>query len=283
MSMLIPSEVPLTQRAFDFLANLVYQRSRIRLGTDKHTLVAGRLRQRLQSLGLENYDDYCDLLKSLGSEDEIDALIDLISTNHTHFFRENSHFETLSRHILPTLASRAQAVIRPLEVWCAAASSGEEVYSLAIVLAEFCRSRSSLLWNIEASDISHRMLQRCQQGIYEAQKVELPSPEWLNRYFQLGFGDRDGFLRVKAELRRRVSVQYINLFQDSYPIPEAQDLIFCRNVMIYFDTQSRSLLLEKLTAHLAPGGYLFVGHSESLIGIRHSLKPVWPSIYMRPE
>ncbi|RLS28785.1 MAG: protein-glutamate O-methyltransferase CheR [Planctomycetota bacterium] len=281
--MLIPPDVPLSARAFEFLTKLVYDRSRIRLGPDRQALVASRLRQRVQSLGLSDYEAYCSLLRAPEGEDEVDALIDLISTNHTHFFREPAHFELLSRHILPQMADGVQGTLRQLRFWSAAASSGEETYSLAIVLAEFCRNRPWLQWHIDASDISQRMLHRCQQGIYEADKVELPVPEWRERYFQRGIGEREGCLRIKQELRRHVSVHSINLFQDAYPVSRGLDVIFCRNVMIYFDVPSRSHLVERLTDMLVPGGYLFVGHSESLIGIRHGLTSVWPSVYIRPQ
>jgi chemotaxis protein methyltransferase CheR len=280
--MVLPSEVPLTAQAYEFLANLVYDRSRIRLGPDRQSLVTGRLRQRLLALGLDTYDDYCTLLRSPQGADEVDALIDLISTNHTHFFREPSHFDLLTLQLLPKLAETAIREMRPLRFWCAACSSGEEVYSLAIVLAEFSRLRPAVQWQIEASDISQRMLERCQQGIYDADKVSVPQPEWLERYFLRGIGDRDGYYRVKTELRRLVTVRYVNLFQDVYPVPRGLDVIFCRNVMIYFDVPSRTTLIERLSDQLAPGGYLFVGHSESLIGLRHGLRTIAPSVYMRP-
>ena len=172
---------------------------------------------------------------------------------------------------------------RPLQIWSAAASSGEEPYSLAIVLAEFCRNQPTLTWQIHASDISQRMLERCRVGIYEADKVNLPEQQLLSRYFQRGFGEREGFYRVKPELRRHVVVEHVNLFQPSYPLPVGQDVIFCRNVMIYFDADSRKELIDRLAAVLAPGGYLFVGHAESLMGMRHGLRSVWPSVYKRPE
>ena len=281
--MLLPPELPLSPRAFEFLANLVYERSRIRLGADRQSLVTSRLRQRVQSLGLADYEEYCALLSAPGSDDEIDSLIDLISTNHTHFFREPAHFDLLATHLLPRLAQGRQSTLEPLRLWSAAASSGEEAYSMAIVLGEFTRTHPWLHWRIDASDISQRMLTRCKSGIYEEEKVVLPSAEWRPRWFQRGFGEREGFLRVKHELRRHVAVHWVNLFQDTYPVQRGQDVIFCRNVMIYFDVPSRTHLVERLTDMLAPGGYLFVGHSESLIGIPHRLAPVWPSVYMRAE
>lgn len=276
-----PADAKLSEQAYEYLAALVYERSRIRLGFDKQSLVSGRLGQRLRTLGLNSYEDYCDLLRSAGGEDEIGELIDLISTNHTHFFREPAHFDVLQRHVLPELMGRMGVMPRPLRVWSAAASSGEEVYSLAIALAEFARARSACTWQIDASDISRRMLDRCRRGIYAAERVELPSADLLPRYFQRGHGEREGYYRVKPELRRTVAVHHINLFQPMYPLARGHDVIFCRNVMIYFDAPSRELLVQRLTEHLAPGGYLFVGHSESLIGLRHSLKAVWPSVYCR--
>jgi len=281
--MQFPSEPPLTPEAYDFLAQLIYDRSRIRLGADKHALMAGRLGQRLRTLGMADYDGYCRLLQSPDGEGEIDSLIDLISTNHTEFFREPAHFEILARQILPAAAAAQTLGQQTYRVWCAAASSGEEVYSLAIVLAEFARLRPSFQWHIDASDISRRMLERCHRGIYPADRVNLPAAELLPRYFQRGFAEREGFYRVKPELRQRTTVQRINLFQQHYAVPRRQDVIFCRNVMIYFDVESREWLVNRLTDYLAPGGYLFVGHSESLIGVRHRLQAVWPSVYRKPE
>ena len=281
--MQFPSEPPLTPEAYDFLAQLIYDRSRIRLGADKHALMAGRLGQRLRTLGMADYDGYCRLLQSPDGEGEIDSLIDLISTNHTEFFREPAHFEILARQILPAAAAAQTLGQQTYRVWCAAASSGEEVYSLAIVLAEFARLRPSFQWHIDASDISRRMLDRCRRGIYPADRVNLPAADLLPRYFQRGFAEREGFYRVKPELRQRTTVQRINLFQQHYGIPRRQDVIFCRNVMIYFDVESREWLVNRLTDYLAPGGYLFVGHSESLIGVRHRLQAVWPSVYRKPE
>ncbi len=278
--MLSPDPQP-DERAYAFLADLVYRRSHIRLGPDKRAFVAGRLAGRLRSLGLASYNDYCRLLAT-GNVEEAERLVDLISTNHTGFFREPAHFEFLSWELLPVLGRKAIAASRPLTIWCAAAASGEEAYSLAIVLAEYERTASVTGWNITASDISRRMLERCRSGIYEADKVRLPDPSWLQRYFRRGFGEREGLYRVKPELRHRVQTVAINLFQDAYPLAAGQDVIFCRNVMIYFEEASRQTLVERLFDQLAPGGYLFVGHAESLLGLRHRFRQVKPAVYERP-
>jgi chemotaxis protein methyltransferase CheR len=259
----------------------VYQHSRIRLGPDKQPMLANRLRKRLRALGLDSYDEYCTLLRSAHGPDEIEHLVDLISTNHTKFFREPEHFRDLTARILPELVPRLAAGGAALRVWCAAASSGEEPYTLAIVLAEFFRGSAASDWRVEASDISHRMLEVAKRGIYPLDAWHALTPELLRRYFQRGVGAHAGACRVKAELRERVRFQRINLFQAEYPVPREQHVIFCRNVMIYFDLASRATLVQKLTRQLAPGGYLVIGHSESLLGIRHGLESVHQSVYRR--
>ena len=281
--MVIPPEQPLSPQAYAFLANLVHERSRIQLGPDRQALLAGRLGQRLRDLGLAGYEEYCRLLESPQGEEEVGSLIDLVATNHTHFFREAEHFSILAERVLPGLAERRGASGRPLQVWSAASSSGEEPYTLAIVLAEFARQRPHVAWQVHASDISRRMLDRCRSAIYEAEKVAVPDEQLLRRYFLRGFGQREGFYRVRPELRRLVHVQHVNLFQPDYPLPAGLDVIFCRNVMIYFDQPSRQELLDRLVAMLAPGGTLFVGHAESLLGLRHGLRTAWPSVYLKPQ
>jgi len=272
----------LSAGAYRTLVDLVYQHSRIHLGPDKQPMLANRLRKRLRVLGLISYDDYCAVLRSGQGPDEIEQLVDLISTNHTRFFREPEHFTFLTNRILPELAPRLAAAGSPLRVWSAAASSGEEPYSLAIVLAEFFHEPASVDWQVEASDISHRMLEEAERGIYPLDARHALPPELLRRYFQRGVGDHAGYCRVKAELRKRVRFQRINLFQAEYPVPKDQHVIFCRNVMIYFDPASRATLVHKFTRQLAPGGFLVIGHSESLMGIRHDLKPVRQSVFRKP-
>jgi chemotaxis protein methyltransferase CheR len=272
----------LSAEAYRTLVDLVYQHSRIHIGPDKKPMLANRLRKRLRVLGLVSYDDYCAVLRSAQGPDEIEQLVDLISTNHTRFFREPEHFTFLTGHMLPELLPRLTAAGAPLRVWSAAGSSGEEPYSLAIVLAEFFREHAFGDWHVEASDISHRMLAEAERGIYPLDPRHALAPELLKRYFQRGVGAQDGTCRVKADLRKRVRFQRINLFQAEYPVPREQHVIFCRNVMIYFDPASRATLVQKLTRQLAPGGFLLIGHSESLMGIRHDLQSVRQSVFRKP-
>lgn len=272
----------LSARNAQMLVDLVYQHSRIRLGPDKQLMLTNRLRRRLRSLGLNSYDDYCALLRSKPGRDEIEQLIDAISTNHTGFFREPEHFAFLAESVLPELLPGLAAGACPLRAWSAAAASGEESYSMAVVLAEFCRGHPSVDWRLDASDISRRMIEQAEQGIYKLDARHALPLELLRRYFERGVGPRAGMLRVKSELRRRVRFHRINLFQPEYPVAREQHVIFCRNVMIYFDLESRAALLGKLTRHLASGGFLFIGHSESLMGIQHDLEPVRQSVFRKP-
>ena len=269
-------------KAYRILIELVYEHSRIRLGADKQMLLANRLRKRLRVLGLESYDEYCAVLQSPEGSQEIEELVDLISTNHTKFFREPDHFSFLTRQALPALLPRLVASRSPLRVWSAAASSGEEPYTIAIVLAEHLRAYPSIEWEITASDISRRMLAEAKQGIYRMDAVQPVPPELLKRYFQKGIGERAGTCRIKPEIQVRMRFERINLFQAEYPVIPKQHVIFCRNVMIYFDPPSRATAVHRLTRHLSSGGYLVVGHSESLLGIRHGLQPIKQGIYHRP-
>ena len=280
---MLPSDAVPSDAAYRYLAELVYRHSRIRLGPDRQSLVAGRLIRRLHALGCRDFDAYCDLFRSSSADDEVGILIDLLTTNHTHFFREPAHFEFLASDVLPTLARRSASDGRECRVWCAAAASGEEAYSLAIVLAECARAAPGLSWRVHASDISRRMLDRCRLAVYDAGRVRLPDPTWLPRYFRRGFGEREGRYRVKPDLRRHVGIAHINLFQPEYDVPSVLDVVFCRNVMIYFDADSRQELVQRLFDQLAPGGHLFVGHAESLLGLRHGFENVRPGVYRRPE
>jgi len=272
----------LSAEAYRVIVDLVYEHSRIKLGNDKQALLSSRLGKRLRDLGLSSFDEYCVVLRSPRSSDEIGQLIDLISTNHTRFYREPDHFHFLTEKILPRLLPQLTARRAGLRIWSAASSSGEEPYTLAIVLAEYLRAYPAIEWQICASDISTRMLEAARDGIYRMDTLESVPPELLKRYFQKGVGPQEGKCRVKSELRDKIRYERINLFQDEYPIPHNQHVIFCRNVMIYFDVPSREQAVKRLTRYLAPGGFLIVGHSESLMGISHGLQSVRQGVYQKP-
>lgn len=276
-----PFEKLLSGKTFQILSDLVYQHSRIRLGPDKQSLMANRLRKRLSILNLESYEDYCYVLHSPHGSDEVEEMVDLISTNHTRFYREPEHFSFLTQQALPALVHPLRAASTPLRLWSSAASSGEEPYTMAIAVADFLRSHPGLEWEIVATDISRRMLAVAREGIYSMDSVKPVPIEQLKRYFKKGVGVRTGVCRVKPELRKHLRFERVNLFQPHLPVPANQHVIFCRNVMIYFDLPSRALAVKRLTQHLAPGGYLMVGHSESLMGINHGLHPVQQGVFQK--
>jgi chemotaxis protein methyltransferase CheR len=207
--------------------------------------------------------------------------VDLISTNHTRFYREPEHFAFLTQRVLPALVPTLRATRAPLRLWSAAASSGEEPYTMAIAVADFLRSHPGLEWEIVGTDISRRMLTVAREGIYSMDSVKSVPLEHLKCYFKKGIGVRTGVCRVKPELRKHLRFERVNLFQPHLPVPANQHVIFCRNVMIYFDLPSRALAVQRLTQLLAPGGYLMVGHSESLMGINHGLHPVQQGVFQK--
>jgi chemotaxis protein methyltransferase CheR len=272
----------LAEEDFHFLCRLIYEQSRIRLGPDKKVLVATRLAKRLRQLQLGSYGEYCDLLRSPAGEEELQYLIDRISTNHTHFFREMKHFDFLREKIYPAAREKSGVNDTPFRVWSAASSTGEEPYSIAIHLAEHLASADAGTWQIEASDISTRVLEIAKRGIYDTDKLAGVSPELLRRHFQKGVHERQGQFRVKDVLRQRIRFHHLNLLQPPYPFTQLFHVIWCRNVMIYFDRPTQEALVGHLAERLMPGGYLMVGHSESLSAIKHPLRLVQPAIYLKP-
>jgi chemotaxis protein methyltransferase CheR len=265
---------------FDFIRSLVYARSRIHLGPDKRQLVNARLGKRLRATNVPTVTEYCRLLREPGAEEELAHLIDAISTNHTFFFREAAHFAFLRERVVPEFRTRARSERWPrLHVWSAACATGEEPYSIAMTLAECC---AHWAWHIEATDISRRVLARAITGIYADETIEKLAPEVLRAHFQRGIGPQAGNHRVKPALRERVAFRHLNLLEGEAPFTEPFHVIFCRNVMIYFDRPTQEELVTRLTRRLVPGGYLFVGHSESLTPLRHTLTLVRPAVYQKP-
>ena len=268
---------------YDFIRELVYSHSRINLGPDKRELVSARLGKRLRATNITSISDYCRFLQQKESGEELSHLIDAISTNHTFFFREPQHFDFLTKTLIPEMESRRAFAGWPsFNVWSAASSSGEEPYSIAIALLEHFGARATWPWRIEATDISHKILQRARVGVYREDAIsKVPAPV-LRKHFQKGFGPQDGNYRVKPHVQECVTFRQLNLLEGTYPFTEPFQLIFCRNVMIYFDRKTQEELVARLTHQLVPGGYLFVGHSESLSGVKHTLDTIKPAIYRRP-
>lgn len=251
----------------------LHRTSGISLAPSKQPLVSGRLAKRLQARGLHSYGDYFRLIMQPGEAAELQMALDLLTTNETYFFREPKHFDFLRTEVLP----RAQPG-RTFRVWSAASSSGEEPYSLAMTLAD---GLSSTPWEIVASDISLRVLERARTGHYPLERASHIPRHLLSRYCLKGFGSQEGTFLIDKSLRSRVQFMQINL-NNPFPKIGEFDAIFLRNVMIYFDMDTKRQIMERMLPLLRPGGYFFVSHSESLNGITESLKLITPSTYRKP-
>ena len=272
---------PMAAQTYQYLCRLIHRHSRIHLGPNKVTLLTSRLAKRRRELGLGTWEEYVDWLEQHRAE-EVETLIDLVSTNHTHFFREGVHFEILKSELLERLLNHSPSARNGLRCWSAACSSGEEAFSLAIVLNEFAEAQHpGLRWQIEATDISNRALYKAKQAVYEIERLGLPDPSYLRKYFQKGSGPYEGFCKVKNDLQKRVHFRRMNLFGDRYVIPTPQHVVFCRNVLIYFEVDSQTQLIQRLHDTLEPGGYLIVGHSDSLLRITHPFKSLGNGVYQR--
>ena len=272
----------LTPVDYEQICRLVYERSRINLGPDKQDLVAARLGKRLRALNVPGYHEYCRYLKSPEGRDELQNLVDVISTNHTFFFREEKHFQFLEQTVINEFVrSQGHSGERSLRCWSAACSTGEEAYSIAISLATNLEQHAGYDWELDSSDMSSRVLDSARMGVYSEDRLAELSSDMRRRFFQKGVGPYAGSYRVKEELRNKTRWHQLNLFDKQWPFQQLFHVIFCRNVMIYFDRPSQEDLINRLTRQLVPGGFLLIGHSESLSGVRHNLKALHPAIYRR--
>jgi chemotaxis protein methyltransferase CheR len=273
----------LSAAEFQQFATLIHDVAGISLHESKHSLMVRRLGARVQELGLTSFGDYYDHVWADGTGDELVMLLDLITTNETHFFREPVHFDLLEHRIFPQWLSDAAAGRRErrLRVWSAACSTGQEPYSLAmLLLAHFPATHG---WHVEllATDVSTRALRVAQQATWSAEKAKEIPERYLTEYMLRGVGDNIGLMRATSELRHVVKFARMNLNDETYPVSGHFDLIFCRNVLIYFSTERRAAVIERLTERLTPTGMLFVGHAESLHAHRTRLTPVIPTVYRR--
>ncbi len=268
---------------FTRLSEMIHEMVGIKLPLAKKIMLEGRLRKRMRALGMNSLGQYCRYLFDLEeSSNEYVHMIDAVTTNKTGFFREPEHFHYLSRTVLPELThSHGLNEGRPLLVWSAGCSTGEESYTLAMVLKEFMSLHASLDFRILATDISTEVLEKARMGIYEHEKIA-PIPIQLRKKYLLKSRDQSrGLVRMGAELRAHVRFERLNLMDRDYGICDGISIVFCRNVIIYFDRPTQARLLKRLTDHLLPGGYLFVGHSESLNGMNLPLIQKAPTIYRK--
>lgn len=273
-------EETLSARDFGRLSTFIYEEAGIRLGPEKRTMLEARLRRRLRSLNLDSYRRYCEyLFTPEGRSQEIVPFLDEVTTNKTDFFREPGHFTLLAEKALPEIAARAEG--RPVLVWSAGCSSGEEPYTLAMVLSEYAEAHPGFRFRILATDLSTRVLEKAQLGIYTTESVE-PVPPALRQKYLMRSRDRGSDqVRIVPELRRLVEFRRLNFMDADYGLAGHADAIFCRNVIIYFDRATQEAILRKLVRQLAPLGYLFVGHSEALHEMQLPVTVMGPALYRK--
>lgn len=264
----------ITDREFMQFQRFIYDAAGITMANGKQALVSGRLAKRLAHYQLESFSDYLRLLESRAQPQELQVAVDLLTTNETYFFREPKHFA-----LLRELAQEAHERHRGLRVWSAASSSGEEPYSIAMVLADVMGEDAA--WEVLGTDISTRVLQRARSGHYPMERAAQMPSNYLKKFCLKGQGSESGTMLIDRSLRQRVQFQHLNL---NAPLPRVGsfDVIFLRNVMIYFSLETKRQVVARLLAQLRPGGFFLIGHSETLNEINDSLIAVAPSIYRKP-
>jgi len=266
---------------FGKFQHLIYQESGIWLGEHKHALLTGRLAKRLRLLGLDSMQEYFQLVTQPDQQHERAVMIDCITTNQTHFFREPRHFDFLAQQVFPRWQREASsgARVQHLRLWSAGCSTGEEPYSLAMLLLKHFPAEQGWELEVLATDICTRVLERARGAVYPIEKAKEIPPEFLRVYMLKGRGEKKGVMKVNPDLHRIVRFARVNLHADSYPILGAFDLIFCRNVLIYFDQKSKEKVIAGVLQHLSPSGLLVVGHSEHLGTVSPHLRSVAPNVY----
>jgi len=273
----------ISENDFSRFSKLIYEVCGIRMPPHKRSMLEARLRKRLRSLGLTSYEEYRDYIFSHeGMVEELTNMIDVVTTNKTDFFREPRHFDYLNEIALPKLINSTGAGIdRPLRIWSAGCSSGEEPYTLAMVLDEFSWGGDRLQYQILATDVSTQVLEKAVLGIYHKDKIEPVPMPMRRKYLLKSRSKEDPRVRIIPELRERVQFRHLNFMEENYEIREAQDIIFCRNVIIYFDRATQERFLGRLCNCLAPGGYLMMGHSETLSGMALPVTQQAPAVYRK--
>ena len=262
-------EFDFTVRDFERVRALIYKRAGIALAPGKQEMVYSRLARRLRSVGIQSFEQYLDRLERDRDSAEWEAFTNALTTNLTSFFREEHHFPILADHVRDR---------RDVSVWCSAASTGEEPYSIAMTL---CETYGTLTppGQILATDIDTNVLATAAAGIYPAERVERLSPERLRRFFLRGTGAQAGLVRVRPELRKLVTFQQLNLLDESYQLRSAFDVVFCRNVMIYFDKPTQGRILSRFAPLIKPDGLLFAGHSENFLYVSDAFKLRAKTVY----
>lgn len=275
---------PMSKKAFRRFSGYIESELGIRMPADKKLMLEGRLRRRLKALGLQNFDHYYDYVfgKKGGKHNEILDMIDVVTTNKTEFFREPDHFEYLSNTVIPAMMKGlAPGFPSQLNIWSAGCSTGEEPYSLAMLFSELRQGFGGFDFSILGTDLSYRVLECGKTAVYDVDKIKNIPIKLRKKYLLKSRDSRKKLVRMVPEMRTKVKFQMLNLMESSYDIYQPMDIIFCRNVIIYFDRPTQQKVLSRLCHHLKPGGYLFMGHAETLAGMHLPIVPVASTVYKK--
>ncbi|MDY0300373.1 MAG: protein-glutamate O-methyltransferase [Trichlorobacter sp.] len=274
----------MSNREFELFSKFIYDEAGIKMPHTKKTMLEARLQKRLKALGIDNFKEYAEFVFSdAGHDQEIIHLIDVVTTNKTDFFREPHHFDFLVRTAIPAMRqkrSAGESSLNPLRIWSAGCSTGEEPYTMTMVLAEYA-AQTDIRFSVLATDICTRVLQSAANGVYTEERTDtIPLP--LKKKYLLRSKDRSkGLVRIIPPLRSMIDFRRVNFMDDHFGIPEKQDIIFCRNVIIYFDKETQAKLMLKFHRQLQPGGFLFIGHSETLNGLGLPFSQVGNTVYRK--
>jgi chemotaxis protein methyltransferase CheR len=274
--------IKMTLKDFNRLGDFIYINYGIRMPQEKHVMLQSRLQKRLKELKMTNFTDYVDyVLSSEGqNSSELIEMVNQVSTNKTDFFRESQHFDFLVQEVLPEYTT-TRGLKRMIEIWSSASSTGEEPYTLAMVMANWCSKNPGFDFSIFGTDISTKVLQNCLDATYHIDKIQ-PIPLEFKRKYLLKHKDPTvKTVRIIPELRNKCSFSRLNLMDPYYNIDKMFDIVFCRNVLIYFDKDTQEKVINKLCMKLRPGGYFFLGHSESIMNINVPLRQIKPTIFVK--
>jgi chemotaxis protein methyltransferase CheR len=278
-----PTQLSVSPALFQKFQKLIYAETGIWLGTSKTALLCGRLFRRLRALDITSLEGYYECVSQPEQHEERARMIDAITTNETRFFREPRQFEFMVQHVFPRWQTEAEQRLRPkrVRIWSAGCSSGEEPYTLAMLLARHLPAAEGWDARLLASDISNRVLEKARRGVYPiTRSAELPA-DFLHSFMLRGKADRQGDMKVRLEIQQMIDFRRLNLNQESDLTEGPFDAIFCRNVLIYFDAASKRRVVRNLSRHLLANGFLFVGHAENLNSMFPELRSVEPTIHIK--
>jgi chemotaxis protein methyltransferase CheR len=265
-------------KEFRQLSEFIETEVGIKLPPAKRSLLESRLQKRLKKLDILNFSDYCDyVFSTTEGATEVLEMIDAVTTNKTDFMREPAHFEYMVHSALPELAKSRET----LKLWSAACSSGQEPYNMAMFMEEYNSSNVPFGYHVTATDISKSSLDKARRAVYQMRDVEVVSDIFKKRYFLKSKDPSKTAVRIKPDIRKMVSFQEINLMKENYGLKAKFDIVFCRNVLIYFNKENQMNVIQRILDHMTVGGYLFLGHSESLAGMRNQLISVGSSVYRK--